>query len=235
MTVRRVATLNIRHGGTSARLPHLLAALRGFDADVLVVTEFRIGPVADQFIHELATSGYEVTHPDVAPGVNTVLIASRSGIVSAHPIGADLADRRHLWAADLGWASIGGVYMPQMKAKLPYWDVLIAEAGAAGPQILIGDFNTGDNVVDRAPGGAPFVGADRISRLLQAGYTDAWRDKHNDAREYSWFSTTGNGFRVDHAYVRADLARGVTRCDYDHEPRLARATDHSAMVLDLEV
>ncbi len=236
MTVHRVATLNIRHGGTAKRIPQLVAALRALDADALVVTEFRIGLAGNLLVAELASSGYELTHPDIAAAVNGVLIASKAHITVARPIGSALPDRRHLWAADLGWTSIAGVYMPQMKAKLPYWDALLDEAGgSAAPQILIGDFNTGDNMLDRDPGGAPFVGADRIGQLLRAGYTDAWRDKHGDAREYSWFSTTGNGFRVDHAYVREELEPRVIRCEYDHDPRLARATDHSAMILDLEV
>ena len=218
------------------RLPQLVAALRTLDADALVVTEFRIGQAGAMLVEELASSGYELTHPDIAAAVNGVLIASRAPITAARQIGTALPDRRHLWAADIGWTTIAGVYMPQMKAKLPYWDALVEEAGrSTAPQILIGDFNTGDNLLDRDPGGAPFVGADRIGQLLGAGYADAWRGKHGDAREYSWYSASGNGFRVDHSYVCEELAPRVIRCEYDHDPRLTRATDHSAMILDLEV
>lgn len=213
----------------------LVAALRDLDADALVVTEFRIGPVGDRLVHGLAQLGYEITHPEVTAGVNTVLVASRSPILSTRSIGEDLPDRRHLWAADLDWASLAGVYMPLLKAKLPYWDALVDIANnGTGPQILMGDFNTGDNVLDRDPGGAPFTGADRVGRLLEAGYTDAWRAKHADARDYSWYSTTGNGFRVDHSFVRSEMASRVQHCEYDHTPRLTGATDHSAMILELE-
>lgn len=229
--------MNIRRGGGAAeRLARVVATLEKFDADVLVVTEFRVGANGKFLVDALISSGYEVTHPDVTPSANAVLIASRSPILSARPMGESMADRRHLWAADLGWTTLGGVYMPNLKAKLPYWDALITEAAAGvSRQLLIGDFNTGDNLLDRDPKGVRYEGADRIPLLLRAGFTDAWRTRHPAIREYSWFSNSGNGFRLDQTYLQSRLETMVVSCEYDHTPRLDGVTDHSAMILGLAV
>lgn len=46
---------------------------------------------------------------------------------------------------------------------------------------------------------------------------------------------TGDGYRYDHTFVVADLADQVTACEYVHEPRTLRLTDHSALSLRLSV
>ena len=45
----RIATLNIRHGGSKSA-EALAARLLGYDADILVVTEFRANPAGLRLI-----------------------------------------------------------------------------------------------------------------------------------------------------------------------------------------
>lgn len=60
------------------------------------------------------------------------------------------------------------------------------------------------------------------------GLSDAYRATDPTGAGVSWVDHTGVGCRYDHALTRG-LA--VTACRLDHEPRVARLTDHSALRL----
>lgn len=225
----RIATLNIRHGGTKSA-DALAARLLGYNADILVVTEFRANATGERLIARLEGASYDTSHPGVGPKANTVLIAARGGIERSWAFSESL-DPRHQWCAEIDGASVCGVYMPQNIAKLPYWDALISDAGPAGIDLLIGDFNTGTNDLDKDPRGAKFIGPEMPGRLTASGYTDIWRSLRPDVREYSWFSRPGdNGFRLDYIYAAPDVAQRIGFCAFDHTPRLSGETDHSGLV-----
>lgn len=225
----RIATLNIRHGGTKSA-EALTDRLLGYDAGILVVTEFRANAVGERLIDRLAQVGYDTSHPEVGVKENTVLIAARGGIDRSWAFDESL-DRRHLWCAEIDGAYVCGVYMPQSTAKLPYWEALIRDAKSSGIDLLIGDFNTGNNDLDKAPQGAKFIGPEMPGRLIASGYTDMWRSLHPRVREYSWFSRPGdNGFRLDYVFAGPDLARQIRFCEFDHVPRTSGETDHSGLV-----
>lgn len=229
----RVVTLNIRHGGRKFG-DALTARLLGYDADILVVTEFRANDTGARLITQLERCGYVTSHPGAEPKQNTVLIASRSPIDRSWAFSDEL-DARHLWCVDLDGTAICGVYMPQDTAKLPYWEALIDRARRNGINLLVGDFNTGNNDLDKDPKGTKFIGPEMPARLVDSGFIDVWRSMHPDIREYSWFSRPGdNGFRLDYAFSTPEIAQRVTTCEFDHDPRLAGETDHSALVVSLE-
>jgi len=71
--------------------------------------------------------------------------------------------------------------------------------------------------------------------LEKAGYVDAFRHIHGDAKEFSWFSHQGNGYRYDHTYLSDDLLPFISDCRYIHEWRDEGLSDHSPMVLTLKV
>ena len=180
--------LNILHGGVSVdRIGTLATRLLSYDADVLVVSEFRANRFGDLLTGRLQGEGYGTSHPG-----------------------------------------------PQKSAKLPYWETLIDYGRASGVDLLIGDFNTGNNDLDKDPKGARFHCAQMPGRLIESGYVDVWRSTHPNDREYSWFSPgVNNGFRIDHAYAAPELAQRVTTCEFDHTPRNLRETDHSALIVSL--
>lgn len=73
-----LVTLNIQHGG-GTRMGKIIDLVLGWDADVLVLTEFRLGTAAE-LLQRLGTARYAVGHPPgVDPTRNSVLIASRHG------------------------------------------------------------------------------------------------------------------------------------------------------------
>lgn len=94
----RIATLNIRHGGTRSR-DALATRLVAYDADLLVVTEFRANAAGAGLITRLEGAGYSTSHPNAGPKQNTVLIASRRNITRARTFSSDGLDSRHLWCA----------------------------------------------------------------------------------------------------------------------------------------
>lgn len=229
----RIATLNIRHGGSKFG-DALTTRLLGYDADLPVVTEFRTNDAGAALVSRLERARYTTTHPTAEPKQNSVLIASRTPIDVATPFTRDLPSE-HLWCAEFDETIVCGVYLPQAHAKMPYWEALIDQARDSGVDLLIGDFNTGKNDLDKDPKGAKFVGPEMPGRLTATGYTDLWRSLHPTAREYSWFSRPGdNGFRLDYIFAAPEFARRLQTCEFDHAPRLSGETDHSALLAEFE-
>ena len=101
--------------------------------------------------------------------------------------------------------------------------------------LLIGDFNSGESLVDTEK--YQFTSGDRFLALRSLGLVDTWRAEHGDKREYSWFSfgrgnVQLNGFRLDHALASPMLAECVSSCRYSHAEREARLSDHSILLID---
>jgi hypothetical protein len=144
---RRIVTLNIRHGGKKFA-DALNTRLLSYQADVLVVTEFRANNIGERLLDQLQRAGYATSHPGADSAQNSVLIASRSSIDRSWPFSHEL-DARHLWCVDLGWTVICAVYMPDRSAKLPYRKSVIDRGRRGGVDLFMGDFNTGNNDCSR--------------------------------------------------------------------------------------
>jgi len=74
---------------------------------------------------------------------------------------------------------------------------------------------------------------------LHAGWIDTWRHVHGRASEYTWYSRrrgglSGNGYRLDHAFVTPTLLPFVRDCRYSHAEREAGLSDHSLLILEIE-
>jgi exodeoxyribonuclease-3 len=233
----QIVTWNIRHGGPAGdKLRHVIETLLGFDADLLVVTEYRSHARGAIIEAALRAAGYHTSHPGAPPAENSVLLASRAPIARAGHLAPDLCWPWLLWSLELPLGLVTGVYMPGMKRKLPYWEAILrAVSGPEAPCLMLGDFNTGRNDLDKADEATPFVGAAYMTRLEAAGYLDLWRSRHADRREYSYYSKPwNNGFRLDHAFATARIAGLVTDCHYDHAPRERGLSDHSALRIVLK-
>jgi exodeoxyribonuclease III len=97
--------------------------------------------------------------------------------------------------------------------------------------LAIGDFNTCRAYLDEA--GATDLTAHYLDAIEQIGFRDLWRHRYPERREYSWFSTRSNGFRIDHAFLSPELAASAGAVYYSHEERVARLSDHSPLILEL--
>jgi exonuclease III len=92
---------------------------------------------------------------------------------------------------------------------------------------MIGDFNTG---LKEDAQGTPFLCGEYMETLLRSGWTDAWRSLNPSLQEYSWFSTAGNGFRLDHVFATQTAMHSITSVQFNHLARESGASDHSALL-----
>jgi exonuclease III len=133
---------------------------------------------------------------------NAVAVAVRGNAERVELLPAD-ADRHRIVGIRYCGITIVGLYFAQNQAKASLFDYL-AE-------------------------GTPFHCGDLFERLSER-FVDLWR-KHNGstAREFSWQSKSGNGFRIDHGFGLNIESRA---CRYDHTTR-GTITDHSALIIDM--
>jgi exonuclease III len=229
----RLLAWNIRQGG-GARLPAIAEALARHEADVLVISEYRGGDSALRLREMLERLGYpHATSLRPPAGKSGVLVAARRRFRAHAALSDTLPEPYRLIGVDLGGLALCGVYMPNLLAKVPYWEALIGWLGTkAGEKILaIGDFNTCRAYVDEP--GAIDRCAHFMDRVAEIGFCDLWRHRYPEGREFSWYSHRGNGFRIDHAFLSPALARRAGPVRYSHAERLAGLSDHSPLIVDL--
>jgi exodeoxyribonuclease-3 len=231
----RLLAWNIRQGGGS-RLARITDALTRHEADVLVLSEYRGGESATRLLGVLNTLGYAyVTALAPPPRVNGVLIAARSPFLDHSGIGSGLPEPYRVVSVEFAGFRLIGIYMPNLLAKIPYWEALISalKAKAGEHALAVGDFNTCRPYLDEA--GAIDKTAYYMDRIAEIGFCDLWRRRNPALREYSWFSTRGNGFRIDHAFLSDGLAARTGTIRYSHEERVAGISDHSPLIVEFQV
>jgi exodeoxyribonuclease III len=231
----RLLTWNIRQGGGS-RIARIADALTRHEADILVLSEYRGGDSATRLLNALGTLGYAYTTTLAPPANRTgVLIASRYPFRDHGAVGSVLVEPYRMLSVEFPAFRLAGIYMPNLLAKVPYWEALITSlgAGSGGLALAVGDFNTCRPYLDEA--GAIDKTAHYMDRIAELGFCDLWRQRNPTLGEYSWFSTKGNGFRIDHAFLSHGLAERAGSIRYSHEERLAGISDHSPLILDLGV
>jgi exodeoxyribonuclease III len=229
----RLFAWNIRQGGGS-RLPAIGEAIARHDADVLVLSEYRGGDAALRLTEALTRLGYpHMTALRPPPGKTGVLVASRRRFRAQAALDATLPEPYRLVHVEIGKLSLCGVYMPNLLAKVPYWEAVLANLATRlqGHALAIGDFNTCRAYVDE-PGAIDKCGY-FMDRVAEAGFCDLWRQRYPDGREFSWYSHRGNGFRIDHAFLSPALAKRAGAIRYSHDERLSGLSDHSPLILDL--
>lgn len=231
----RLVTLNLRHGG-GKRMPSLLKALRGYAADVVVLTEHRHNAASTLLREGLAAAGLRhqiVSHDD--PRVNHLLVASRHPLKPA-PQPCLSFDRQRLLCLRVDGLRLVAAHLPNLRAKLPHWAALLqmAESGRRIPTVYMGDFNTGHNVRDVEGGPFRFTASEQMEALLARGWVDAWRHLDPLGREFTWFSHRNRGFRLDHAFLSPACVPRLRAAWFDHAVRKSGATDHSALIVDLQ-
>ena len=141
--------------------------------------------------------------------------------------------------------ALGAVHIPifafQGRAKYAFHRALLrfAKSWRDGPALVAGDTNTGRIEIDEESpvfskqSDAWMVGMER------AGWPDAFRHLHGDARAYTWYSpNAGNGFRLDEAFVNQALLPRLESARYEWatdgpKGRRDAVSDHAALLLGL--
>jgi len=233
--MKRLFAWNIRAGGGS-RLTGIAAAIERHDADIVILSEYRGGEAGRRLLAALDALEYRHTSTVAPPpGRNGVLIAARGAFAERGPISDLLPEPYRMVCVEFDAFRLNGIYMPNLQAKVPYWEALIAALSATNVDnaLAVGDFNTCRAYVDEP--GAIDPTAHYMDHLAAIGFCDLWRQRYPNGREYSWYSTRGNGFRIDHAFLSPSLAACAGRIRYSHDERRAGLSDHSPLIVELRV
>lgn len=233
----RLLTWNILHGGGPKRAPEIALRLIGHRPDLVVLCEFRrtfggqiAAVLADRvLVHQAST--------EPGPGTNGVLIASRWPIVRGPTPAGAVFERRWLEVAVPSLElNVIGVHIPDDSRpddKARCWRAVVDRGRELKMKktVVLGDFNTGRHHEDEP--GATLGCTGLMGALCTLGFVDAWRERFPTGREYSWYSRTGAGFRVDHAFVSKPLRGELAAAWFSHAEREERVSDHSALLVEL--
>lgn len=228
----KTITLNIQHGG-GRRMPRLIAFLRAHDPDSIVLTEFRENDNARTMRDELASQGLvHFAAASTSAKENTVAIFAKRRFMPSTSPSLTVGDRHRFLSATFDDFTIYGVYFPQNEAKLRLFQFLLDRQykPSQGAFFVIGDFNTGLHELDEE--GSTFFCSQQFAALPTCGLIDSWRSRNVRERVYSWYSSRGNGFRIDHVFASPEADARIRRVHYDHSPRESKDTDHSALVIE---
>jgi exonuclease III len=185
------------------------------------------------------------------PRRTVVLIAAREPLEPADSL--DVPWPETALAARIGAVTVHTAHVPNAANGWVKPDTLAAlRAGLAagsGPRVLCGDFNTprrehpDGTVISFARDTRERLRPERGERwdnaelgivpgLRDLGFTDAFRALHGyDRKEPSWVFRHGGGWRLDHAFVSAELE--PVAATYHHGWRDDGLSDHSALEVDL--
>jgi exonuclease III len=233
--MRCIVALNIRSGG-GTRAARLCSYLDNLDPDTVLLAEWRDNISGRAFA--AWAEGRRMSHAALTDGrtANGVFLASSDPftIVSATP---SVEDPGCLMLAQFQRVALLACYFPQLSAKAAFFSrcLELASQHRDAPFVLAGDLNTGNQSADRSEGAGKYYCSDHFDKLTsEAELSDLWRLTNGASREWTWHSTKGNGFRIDHAFGNSEfVVAAAPVCIYDHRVRDERLTDHSAVVVRL--
>ncbi|MEE9348350.1 MAG: endonuclease/exonuclease/phosphatase family protein [Robiginitomaculum sp.] len=238
----RLLSWNILQGG-GRRADDVIKTIAGHNPDIVTLQEFRRGSAAGDIKAGLKAMGLKYIHiPETQKAMeHTILIASKFGF-DAGPFlpepNAPLALLEAYFAKQGGLGfdlSLIAVHFPQKRAQIPLFRALKDDSPSLlkTNALIIGDLNCGIPLIDSDS--KSFSSTHYYQDLLHGGWIDSWRSRHKTAREFSWVSPrTGNRFRYDQCLSSEGFDSRISALRYDHEPREARYSDHSLMVLDFD-
>lgn len=243
---------NILHGGGPNRLPEIALRLLELRPDVIALCEFRAqrggslrGVLADHGWEYQLVAGEGGTKNGLLLAAREPLRAHTNGTMPWHATG------RALLTAELPQSNlwITAAHVPDERSSTDpdkswgqnrygspralVWRDLLARSKrlARANHVIVGDLNAGRPRLDHQRGKP--TGADEMRKLALLGYADAFRAVRGRAREYSWFSRRGTGYRLDHALVSRPLRPAISSAGYDQVPRNQGVSDHAAVLVSL--
>jgi exodeoxyribonuclease-3 len=259
--VVRLATWNVN--SLSARLPRVLDWLAVTRPDILCLQETKL---ADELFPraELAALGYEAATYGTGQW-NGVAVISAIGMADVRrgfpgEPGFPAAEARAL-AATCGAMRVWSVYVPNGRTvdsphfayKLAWLgalrQALAAEAPAAPPLAVCGDFNVAPADVD-VWDPAAFVGATHVTpaeraavaSMLELGLVDVPARSLKGAHPFTyWDYRAGNfhrglGMRIDLVLLNSDLASRIKDAYVDRDARKGKLpSDHAPVVVDIDL
>lgn len=221
--------------------------LLNHNADIIVLTEFQDNKNGDEIRDILYNNGYiyEAYNKSLKDikisqkktvDINSVFICSKLPIKNFNAIPLQDNEERIIQVI-INDIHLYAMYFPQNQAKKPLFNFMydLMSKTTDTPILFLGDFNTGNNLLDKETSKAsPFHCEKEFNDILNHGYIDVWRYFNGSSREYTWYSPK-NGFRIDHCFIHKKHSKLLNRCYYVHEPRIEKISDHSMMIIELNI
>lgn len=258
---KKVSVLSLNIGNPSMeRAQEICEWLAGRNEDIFVLTETKeskgcayIRHFFLQYKNNTPTSnipfGYSVDAPISQTGDLGVIIISKLPIQAnfrLFPMNSIFYSRQTEVSImfEKREMSVVGLYVPsrdRSEAKIQRKKIFIdsiqtyIEETNKTNRIVMGDFN----ILERAhiPHYSNYYEWEYnfYDVFIKLGYIDAFRHCHASRQEYSWVGRTNNGYRYDYCFVSNDLEKNILKCEYIHDTRNTRITDHSAISVVLMV
>jgi len=224
----KITSLNIRQGG-GKRIDGLIDYLDPRSSDVFMIQEFRDNSSGRRITKYLEHHGFQCHRSDgIDSTQNSILIAAKTlqpVLLNSPPNQWSIA------AARIGDIDFFNVYFPQKQGKKIVYEWFLKNAEDFKNTVLVGDFNTGCNDID-LQGDSKFFCEIDFKKLSSEVLVDVYRHLKGNKREYSWYSSAGNGFRIDHVLCTPDLLSRMHDVSYDHVTR-ETLTDHSSLRFEI--
>lgn len=226
----KIISWNIQQGGGS-RVAEITRALVGSGAQIIGLNEFKNNSAGEAIRIKLLQAGYIHQFVGLADAkTNTVLLASKLPFEASYFSKNSKDYPQAIVKAQFSAFSLFTMYLPHKK-KHDLFANIVEEMKVNDLGIFMGDFNSGKQFIDQK--GDSFWYSEYFDKMELLDYVDAWRLKQGDAKEYSWYSHQGNGYRYDHIYTHKNLSQVITNCYYEHSWRMRKLSDHSPMILEL--
>ncbi len=238
MSVRLLSWNILQGGGKRAR--DIAAQIETIQPDIVTLQEFRAGKSAPVLLETLSNLGLNYQHTIDAPArKNTVMVAANTPFDAA-PWASDLEPELcvkttfNLSHTETDSLTVFAGHLPQKRAQVPYLDTLNKlDSKEYDAALIIGDLNCGIPFEDSET--KSFVNTNMFQSLLRNGWTDSWRKRNPEAREYTWISSRGNGYRYDHCLANAKADSLISNITYIQSLREERLSDHAAILVELDL
>lgn len=256
-----IATWNIN--SVKARLAHLLTWLRESACDVVLLQELKCEDAAFPAM-EIEDLGYNIAlcGQKTYNGVAVLSKYPLDDVIRGLP-GEDGDEQARYIEATVclpgSTLRVASIYVPngqevgsaKFAYKLRFYDRLTSHARALlareEPVILGGDYNVAPYAPDvYAPehlDGTICYHPDeraKLRALLHLGYYDAFRARHPQAQQFSWWDYRGGGYqhnkglRIDHLLLNAYGTDRLEDCRIDETPRgWEKPSDHAPVLCSL--
>jgi exodeoxyribonuclease-3 len=239
----RLLAWNVQNGGCQ-KADGIYDAVLAHDTDIAVLTEVR--SCTEEMLSRFEQNDWHLLRGQRTGRQGGIAIVSKTRLISK-PLCHAPSDPRHRRRyldvqVPVNGLHITAVYGPTEWADVKtqderqaFWSWFTQSCVMCEPRVLIGDFNIG---LAADCEGKMLSCSAKFGELLDGncGWTDVWRSQNKKA-EYTWYSPKGNGFRIDHAIASPALLPYVPKggCRYSHDEREAGISDHSILLLDVEM
>jgi exodeoxyribonuclease-3 len=243
----RLLNWNIRHP-CAIRATEQASWLADVDADIVVLTEGNESAGCDVLTAALLRTGYTVIRPNGPVPDYSVIVATRlPGTERSVFVEGYRSSRLTAFRCQtrIGLLELLALYVPSRGprgrrnvAKRIFQDDVMRglrswrQRSADAQLIVVGDLNVVASCEKLRHKGVFREWEYQFYRgFASVNLIDAYSATHPTTFDSSWYGRSGSGYRFDHIFVSSGLVSHIRECTYQHAVRIARLSDHAAMLL----